>query len=476
MECKKEAVEASFLRLRENRVHAAKTAGDSLTDKKPHGKDNLMRLVTKAEEQVTSREITPDRDAVLPRETTTMKMLLSVAFGLLPLSLPAQVSVADGSARVVVVINGKTYSGSLPQVVSNETTTTPLVTNDTTKASLPPRLIARLPVTPTPISSTPVLTLPTQMMTSAWPLNQPALQYPDETRSLKSSAGDGQYTPKPIASTFHDVFGANHINFNPTMPWVVVNSTVTPDIFSDVTINFPDWGSDDGATCSAMSSKATVSAHWPVKVGVIEGADNPTGDRHVLVMDLGMSRLYELDGVSLPSPGITPTSYSADAARCWDVLTPAHGVPGQNSADAAGLPILPLLLRYDEASSGTITHALRFTMNLTRANANGGAFTLPASHAAGGNWSSMAYMGMRLRLRPDFDTRPFSAINQTIAVALKTYGIVLTDNGKSGLVVADSDTRWNTDDLNMLGGSITLNDFIPVNSGPIIDSSGADVQ
>ena len=85
-------------------------------------------------------------------------------------------------------------------------------------------------------------------------------------------------------------------------------------------------------------------------------------------------------------------------------------------------------------------------------------------------------MGMRLRLRSDFDASGYSAMNQTIITTLKNYGIVLADNGISGLVVADDDPRWNQDDLIKLGGSLTLNDFIPVNSGPIIDGSGQPAQ
>ena len=85
-------------------------------------------------------------------------------------------------------------------------------------------------------------------------------------------------------------------------------------------------------------------------------------------------------------------------------------------------------------------------------------------------------MGMRLRLRQDFDISRFSPMDRVIATALKEYGIVMADNGISGLVVADDDPRWNQDDLTKLGGSMTLKDFIPVNSGPIIDENGKPVE
>ncbi len=405
-----------------------------------------------------------------------IKWTFGLALGLFSLASSSQIIATDSYATVTVVVNGKTYSGSLPVT---STVSAPVTSQDASSSgsAAAPRLTATLPIAPPSTAATPAAPqLPPQMMTAGWSLNQTALQYPDESRSLNSSYGDGQFTPKPIAGTFKATFGTNHINFDTTMPWVVIDSSQTPDVFANVAINHPEWGSDDGATCSAMAAQATVSTHWPVKPGMIEGANNPTGDRHMLVMDVATSRLYELFGTSITNAGTASAAYSADAARCWDVSRPSQGSLGQNSADAAGLPILPLLLRFDEANSGAINHALRFTVNLTRANSNGGVFSAPASHAAGNNWSSMAYMGMRLRLRPDFDASPYSGINQTIVQAMKTYGIVVADNGLTGLVTSDNDARWNGDDLNMLSQSLTLNDFIPVNSGPIIDSTGAAAQ
>lgn len=335
--------------------------------------------------------------------------------------------------------------------------------------SFPIQIPISSPITTSPKASAP-------LMTEQWPLNQTVLQYPNETRSLKSSVPDGQYTPKPIASTFMAVFGTNHIGFDVTMPWSTINSATNLTAFTNVTINHPEWGSDDGQTCAPMASGKTVSTHWPARGGQIEGAADPDGDHHMLVFDSHTARLYELFGVTVQNAGTVLASYSADAARCWDTTKPQHGSPGQNSADAAGLPILPLLLRYDEASSGSINHALRFTVSLTRANSNGGAFTLPASHAAGNNYSSMAYEGMRLKLRADFDASSFSPINKTIIAALKKYGIVLADNGRTGLVTGDLNSHWDTDDLTTLRTALTLNDFTPVNSGDIIDASGQKVE
>ncbi len=296
--------------------------------------------------------------------------------------------------------------------------------------------------------------LPRVMMTAAYPLNQPIANLPMDTRMLKSG---NPYTPKPIAEVFYQTFGRNHLQFNTTMPVTVVDTHKTPDIILPIKI-MTNWGSDDASKVPARGCR-------------LEGEADPNGDRHCIIYDTATGMLHEVFATK-----INGGQYSADAYRRWNTRKNEHGMPGQNSADAAGLPILPLLLRYSEASTGPVNHALRFTISMSRNNSNGGPFTLPASHAAGQNWGSTAYMGMRLRLRPDFDASSYSAMNQTIVTTLKNYGLVLADNGISGLVVADDDPRWNQDDLTKLGNAMTLNDFIPVNSGPIIDSTGAAAQ
>lgn len=296
--------------------------------------------------------------------------------------------------------------------------------------------------------------IPRVLMTAAYPLNKSIADLPADTRMLKSG---NPYTPKPIADVFYQTFGPNHLQFNTTMPITVIDTKQTPDLFLPVKI-LTNWGSDD-------------ASHVPLKGCRLEGADNPTGDLHCIIYDKATGMLHEVFGT-----GVKDGQYSAAAYRRWNTNKNEQGKPGQNSADAAGLPILPLLLRYSEASTGPVNHALRFTVTQSRNNTNGGAFSPPASHAAGQNWGSTAYMGMRLRLRADFDASGYSPMNQTIITTLKTYGLVLADNGISGLVVADDDPRWSGDDLQKLGNALTLRDFIPVNTGPIIDASGQAAQ
>lgn len=299
--------------------------------------------------------------------------------------------------------------------------------------------------------------LQTVMMTSAWPLNQPATQYPDETRVLLYRGA-----PTPIRETFVSTFGTNHIHFDTSMRITLVDTRKTPGIFAAVKMT------------TEYTSKMFKSSHIPVVGCNIEGGDRSEAgsDRHCLIYDFATGIDHELYNVHLNANG----SYDAAAYVPWDTTKPMHLPYGQTSADAAGLPILPLLLRWSEANTGSIHHALRGTMNLTRANGNGGAFTFPASHAAGNNWGSTVYEGQRFYLRKDFATTGLPPIALTIVNCLKSYGLVIADNGASGYITADDDSRWDVEMLRRLSMSMTLKDFIPVNSGPIIDSSGASVK
>src|SRR4029077_19910070 len=138
------------------------------------------------------------------------------------------------------------------------------------------------------------------------------------------------------------------------------------------------------------------------------GDPNPgTGDRHVLVLDNANCFLYEMDS-SYPQSA----NWNADSAAVWDLLgTEQRPYPG-TSAAAAGLPIFPGLVRYDEVAAGAINHAIRFTMQQTKNDANGGYFVAPASHAAGTTYGVSNIMGMRIRLKASFDISGYSAANK----------------------------------------------------------------
>jgi hypothetical protein len=189
----------------------------------------------------------------------------------------------------------------------------------------------------------------------------------------------------------------------------------------------------------------------------IEGDPNPSGDQHVLVLDNANCWLYELYSAS-PSG----TSWNAGSAAVWDLTANEQRPYTWTSADAAGLPIFPGLARYDEVAAGQISHALRFTLQSSRA-----AFVPPASHwAANSTNASAAPMGMRLRLKASFDISGFSSANQVILAALKKYGMIMADNGSSMYISGAPDSRWDNSDLHNLG-SVTAADFDVIEMSPV---------
>ncbi len=174
----------------------------------------------------------------------------------------------------------------------------------------------------------------------------------------------------------------------------------------------------------------------------IEGGPNSDGDRHVIVMDATHCTLYELYDAWPQADG----SWKAGSGAIFDLRSNALRPDGWTSADAAGLPVLPGLVRYDEVASGEIRHTIRFTAPHTRA-----AHVWPARHDASElDGAQYPPMGQRFRLRADFDVSGFSPEVQVILQAMKTYGIILADNGSAWFISGVPDERWNNDVLHEL--------------------------
>jgi hypothetical protein len=193
----------------------------------------------------------------------------------------------------------------------------------------------------------------------------------------------------------------------------------------------------------------------------VEGGSSSTGDRHVLVLDNSNCFLYELFS-AFPN---TNGDWNAGSAAVWDLLSNEQRPWTWTSADAAGLPIFPGLVRYDEVAAGQIQHAIRFTLPQTRSG-----FTPPASHAAGNSTNALAPpMGMRIRLKASFDVSPFSTNIQVILNALKKYGLILADNGSAMFISGAPDDRWDNDDLHNLG-QVTASSFEVVQMNPVYTS------
>ena len=231
------------------------------------------------------------------------------------------------------------------------------------------------------------------------------------------------------------------------IPYSVVGGSQSP-----VNLTFTAYGSESDPGPMPIPANAQ-----------IEGGPNPTGgDRHVLVLDNGNCFLYELFSAVPNGNG----SWNADSAAVWDLLGDEQRPWTWTSADAAGLPIFPGLVRYDEVAAGQIQHAIRFTVPQSRA-----AMVLPATHLASSNTSSSAPpMGARLRLKASYDISGFSANMQVILTAMKKYGLILADNGSAMYISGAPDSRWDNDDLHNLG-QVTASAFEVVQMNTVYTSS-----
>jgi hypothetical protein len=171
----------------------------------------------------------------------------------------------------------------------------------------------------------------------------------------------------------------------------------------------------------------------------IEGGADSDGDRHILILESTNCVLYELFAAYPQGDGTWRAGSGAIYVLTSNALRPA----GWTSADAAGLPILPGLVRYDEVAAGQINHAIRFTVQRTQK-----AYVWPARHHASSNTStSVPPMGQRFRLRADFDVSSYPASVQVILNAMKKYGLILADNGSNWYISGVPDERWNNDEL-----------------------------
>ena len=190
----------------------------------------------------------------------------------------------------------------------------------------------------------------------------------------------------------------------------------------------------------------------PRNVHVESGAD-----RHALLLDRDACKLYELYALTH-----TLTGWHAGSGAIWSLRSNRLRPAGWTSADAAGLPILPGLARYDEVARGVIDHALRFTVDRTRR-----AYISPARHYASRLTDpGLPPMGLRVRLKADFDVSSFPKQARVVLTALKRYGMLVADNGSSWYISGAPDPRWKNDDLHTLG-RVKGSDFEVVQTGRV---------
>jgi hypothetical protein len=269
------------------------------------------------------------------------------------------------------------------------------------------------------------------------PWNQDVSRLPVDRNSDAIVRGIG------LDRNLHPDFGTTYQGRPNGIPYVVV-----PGTQPKVPIRFTRYGSQSDPGPNPVPLDAPV-----------EGGADADGDRHVLVLDRDRWRLYELFDAHREGRG-----WRAACGAIFDLNSNRRRPAGWTSADAAGLPIFPGLVRYDEVvEQQEIRHALRFTCARTRA-----AYVHPARHHASSRTDpNLPPMGMRVRLKASYDLSGFPPAAQVILTALKRYGMFLADNGSDWFLSGAPDPRWNTDDLATLK-RVQGRDFEVIRMGQIV--------
>jgi hypothetical protein len=269
------------------------------------------------------------------------------------------------------------------------------------------------------------------------PWNRDVSKAPVDPNSDRLIASIGRNKP------LHPDFGTVYQGAPSGIPYVVVPGDQKK---VRVTFQYPDE-SDPGP--------------YPVPPDApIEGGPNSKGDRHILVLDRDNGRLYELFSAFPDGRG----GWRAGSGAIFDLNSNELRPAGWTSADAAGLPILPGLVRYDEVvGAKEIKHALRFTVEKSRR-----AYVAPATHfASRPTDANLPPMGMRVRLRADFDVTPYPPEARVILKALQTYGMFVADNGGDWFLSGAPDPRWNDDALHTLK-KVKGRDFEVIKMGTVV--------
>jgi hypothetical protein len=254
----------------------------------------------------------------------------------------------------------------------------------------------------------------------------------------------------PLSSEYIASIGANldlHPDFGHERAYGIPYAVVPADQ-PKVAIHFTAYGSQSNP------------GPYPIPAGApVEGGQNASGDRHVIVLAAGTCKLYELWDAYPQANG----SWDAGSGAVFNLRSDKLRPNGWTSADAAGLSIFAGLIRYNEIKHGYINHAIRFTVPETQAG-----FIHPATHFASDSTNpDLPPMGLRLRLEASYPIASFPRTDRIILQAMKTYGLIVADNGSPWFFQGASDPRWNDnvlDDLKSVPGSA----FQVVDTGPIL--------
>ena len=271
-----------------------------------------------------------------------------------------------------------------------------------------------------------------QVFPAANPLNEEIVNAPVSPNSASYIASIG------LSAHLHPDFGTN--------PTYGIPYTVVGPEQAEEPIRFTKYRSESDPGPYPVPPNAPV-----------EGAGKP-GDRHVLVAQEGTCTLYELYKAHFKEG-----RWTAASGAVFNLKSNALRPEGWTSADAAGLPIFPLLVRYPEVHAGQIDHALRVTVPATQRG-----YIHPATHfASSSSDPSLPPMGLRLRLKASYSLAGFTGESLVVLEALKRYGLIVADNGSPWFITGAPDPRWNDEDLEQIK-QVPGSEFEAVESGPIL--------
>jgi hypothetical protein len=266
------------------------------------------------------------------------------------------------------------------------------------------------------------------------PLNQEIADAPVNPNSAAYVASIG------LSAHLHPDFG--------TEPSYGIPYTVASAAQKQVPIRFTAYGSESNP------GPYPIPANAPIEGGGKKGH----GDKHVLVVQEGTCKLYELYDAHRKGAG-----WAAASGAVFDLRSDALRPEGWTSADAAGLPIFPLLARYPEVATGHIDHALRVTVPETQDG-----YIHPATHyASSSSDPSLPPMGLRLRLKASYSLAGFTGESLVILEALKRYGLIVADNGSPWFITGAPNLHWNDENLEQIK-RVPGSEFEAVETGPIL--------
>jgi hypothetical protein len=246
-----------------------------------------------------------------------------------------------------------------------------------------------------------------------------------------------------------------HLDLGTTEEYYGIPYTVVPADQPPVPITFGTGGADYSDESDPGPMPIPLDVH--IEGGSSEEPDPGSGDRHVLVVRPGDCRLFELFNTVRTGSG-----FQVSSSAVWDLTTNHTRPPGWTSADAAGLPILPGLLKYDEVAADRLHHALRFTIPQVRR-----AYTAPASHCGQYSDEALPPYGTRVRLKASFPLDDYSGDALVILTAMKRYGLILADQGSAWYVTGTTNPAWE-DALGQLREfRVWGSDFEVLASGPV---------